>query len=79
MVQAFNSHGDSEFSVKGNGAVILTVPDAPINLAINPAFVRTSSSLSIVWTQGVRNGGASVINYRVSFDSGNGNWVVLQQ
>jgi hypothetical protein len=68
IVQAFNSYGDSDFSVKGNGAIILTSPDAPIGLAINPAFVRTASTLSIVWSQGVRNGGSSVISYRVSFD-----------
>ena len=32
-VVAFNSYGDSLGSAVGNGAVIVTVPDAPILLA----------------------------------------------
>lgn len=34
-VQAFNAYGNSAVSIVGNGAIITTVPDAPINIATN--------------------------------------------
>lgn len=34
---AVNSYGDSVLSEEGNGAVIITSPDAPINLALDEA------------------------------------------
>ena len=37
-VIATNYYGDSEFSVSGNGAVILLVPDAPVNLTNDPTI-----------------------------------------
>jgi hypothetical protein len=33
-----NYYGDSVFSVSGNGAVILLVPDAPVNLMNDPTI-----------------------------------------
>jgi hypothetical protein len=76
-VQAYNSYGDSTISEAGNGAIIYTYPDAPINLVLNPAFVRTSTSLSIAWSEGAANGGSAVTSYRVYYDQANGNWVEL--
>ena len=35
-VSATNLVGDSSYSTSGNGAVLITTPDAPINLANNP-------------------------------------------
>jgi hypothetical protein len=77
QVQAYNSYGDSYYSSAGNGAIIYTYPDAPINLVINPAFFRTSTSLSIAWSEGAANGGTAVISYRIYYDQAVGNWVEL--
>lgn len=43
----------------GNGAILLTVPDAPLSLQENYSL-RTKSELALDWTIGVENGGASV-------------------
>jgi hypothetical protein len=37
-VQAYNSYGNSGVSLPGNGAVITTVPDPPVNLANDPSL-----------------------------------------
>jgi hypothetical protein len=36
-VKATNIVGDSDYSAVGNGAIILTIPSAPVNLAIDTA------------------------------------------
>lgn len=41
-VTAVNVYGNSLESVEGNGAKILTVPDAPVNLANNAALTSKS-------------------------------------
>ena len=64
-VFASNSYGDSEISLAGNGAVITTTPDAPINLVENTSQ-RTKSTLGLTWSEGAFNGGATIIDYRVS-------------
>jgi hypothetical protein len=76
-VQAYNAYGDSYFSPTGNGAIILTLPDAPVNLSIDPLFTRTATSLSIAWEAGASNGGTPIIGYRVSYDQGVGAWKIL--
>ena len=51
-VIAMNTYGNSEESSVGNGAVILTYPDAPVSLAeVYPE--RTKSSLGIEWSLGL--------------------------
>jgi len=47
-VAASNVYGISDYSEEGNGAIILTVPDAPIQLSNNP-LVTTMSRIGIVW------------------------------
>jgi len=57
----------------GNGAVILTNPDAPINLA-EVYSERTATSLGLTWEAGALDGGSSVKDYTVNYqisDSGN--------
>lgn len=51
----------------GNGAVILTYPDAPINL-IEVVANRTPTSITIEWVEGAANGGTTVLDYRVTYD-----------
>ena len=71
-----NVVGESTESAEGNNAIILTVPDAPINLANNP--VQTSATqISISWANGATNGGASVLDYRIYYDQGTNNYVPL--
>jgi hypothetical protein len=61
-VVAYNLYGNSATSAVGNGAVILTIPDAPLTVA-ELYSSRTATSLGISWTNGVANGGAPVIDY----------------
>jgi hypothetical protein len=78
-VGAINIIGLSDYSDDGNGAVISMsyAPDAPTNLARNHG-TTTRTQLGLTWTDGASNGGQPILDYRVSFDQGNGNWVVLQ-
>jgi len=50
-VIALNVYGASIASEPGNGAVIITYPDAPVSLAEN-YNLRTATSLSLVWQDG---------------------------
>lgn len=64
---AYNIYGDSAESVIGNGAVILTNPDAPLNL-IEVYSERDATSLGLTWLEGLANGGSDVLDYSVSYD-----------
>ena len=61
-ISALNLIGSSLVSDVGNGAIILTNPDRPISLANVPA-VTTSSQVGLTWSEGVENGGSTVIDY----------------
>lgn len=50
-VIATNFYGDSFYSNAGNGAIILAVPDVPINLIEN-LQERSGSTLGITWNNG---------------------------
>lgn len=73
-VVAGNSYGDSLVSDAGNGATILTNPDAPLNLANKPDDTN-SNQISITWQQGLFAGGSPVLDYKISYDQASGNWV----
>ena len=64
---AKNAYGSSVESVPGNGAIIVLVPEAPINLLNNP-LVTTKSVIGFTWDEGVNNGGESVIDYKIQYD-----------
>jgi hypothetical protein len=64
-VIATNIKGDSQESPQGNGATIITAPNAPINLAENTAL-RTPTTLGLTWNESPTNGGATVTEYRIS-------------
>jgi hypothetical protein len=66
-IMATNLYGDSIISMDGNGAIIALVPDSPVNLA-NNLEVTSATVIGITWEEGASNGGASVIDYRVSYD-----------
>jgi len=65
-ISAVNIYGTSVISTSGSGAVIVTVPDAPMNLANNVALT-TGSMITITWAQGLSNGGAAVIDFIISY------------
>lgn len=77
QVQAYNSYGDSYFTEAGNGATIFTNPDAPINLQLDPTWTRTATQLAFQWEDGANDGGSSVVGYRIWYDQGVGEWVLL--
>jgi hypothetical protein len=70
-ITATNLVGDSIESSEGNGAMIVTVPDAPINVANLPA-VTAGNQVGLKWTSGLVNGGSLLLDYRILFDSGLG-------
>jgi hypothetical protein len=51
---------------------MLTAPDAPLNFANVPS-ITTGSRIGVTWTNGLHNGGSPVIDYRISWNQGNGN------
>ena len=72
-----NAYGDSEFSETGNGAIILTIPDAPTDFQENYGM-RTATELAFTWNEGAQNGGAGVEDYTISYDQGTDEYVVLE-
>lgn len=68
-VLAINEVGSSPYSLIGNGGIafLSVVPDAPISVARDEA-TSTLTSIGVAWTQGVSNGGQTVIDYRISYD-----------
>lgn len=76
-IVATNLVGNSEESDEGNGAVILTNPDAPVSLA-NDNTSTSASQITLTWSDGASNGGAPIIDYRVLYaNEGSGSFVVL--
>jgi hypothetical protein len=67
---AINVYGSSTVSAESqSGAIILTVPDAPLNLA-NDAELTTGSQIALTWNQGVENGGTPVIDFSLAYKFG---------
>jgi hypothetical protein len=65
-VMAQNAYGNSVLSLAGNGAQILTSPDVPLNLQ-EITELKTATSISLIWSEGIENGGAAVLDYVISF------------
>ena len=65
-ITAYNVVGDSDASEPGNGAIILTIPDAPTNLE-NAPTVTTANQIGLTWTDGTDDGGSPIIDYTVSY------------
>jgi len=70
-VVAFNIYGLSDESAVGNGAIILTVPNAP-TLVREVVPLRAATSITISWTPPPAtpdtNGGTPVIDYNIISD-----------
>jgi hypothetical protein len=63
-IVAHNYLGYSITSLGGNGAVILTYPDEPINLA-NNLDVTWGTTIGLTWDEGTMNSGTPVIDFEV--------------
>jgi hypothetical protein len=72
-----NVYGESELSSEGSGAVIQLVVDAPINLANDP-LTTTDTTIRFTWSDGLSDGGSSVIDYSVFYDQGTSTFVELE-
>ena len=77
IVSATNIIGESEYSVPGNGAVMLTVPDAPENLENVPSQTN-GSQIGLTWIDGPISGGADVLDYTLNWDRADGTWEVYE-
>jgi hypothetical protein len=74
-VGANNIIGAGPLSVEGNGAVMLTTPDPPINLSNVPALT-SSSQIGLSWEPSPNDGGAEVIDYTLMWDRATGNFEI---
>ena len=77
-IVSVNVYGESQQSLAGNGALIQTIPDSPINL-VNDASTSTGYLIKFTWTEGISNGGSKVIDYNIYYDQGLGVYVLLAQ
>lgn len=66
-IVATNAYGNSLSSDFGNGAIILTNPDAPTTLQNNLSISR-ATQIGITWVEGAKNGGTPVIDYTITYD-----------
>jgi len=67
-VTAINIMGSSIQSQSGNGAVILSIPTAPVNLLQD--FMNSNAYvLAFTWSDGDSDGGTPIIDYRVYYDA----------
>lgn len=75
-MSASNIYGTSIDSVEDNGAYILTVPDAPINLA-NVVDQTLATQIGLVWEDGISDGGTPIIDYIIWTDQATGVYMPL--
>lgn len=72
-VIAINIIGNSQVSEAGNGAIILTVPEAPTDLANVPA-ITLANQVGLTWNEGPTNGGSPVIDYKLIYGEATGSY-----
>lgn len=77
-VTAYNIYGDSLVSEAGYEAIILTIPDAPVNLE-ETIEARTDNSITFTWSPGSADGGAPVLDYRINYDQASDSYIVLDE
>jgi hypothetical protein len=73
-IVAINSYGNSLPSVPGDGAAVVLLPDAPINLANNPALTN-ANQIGVTWQTGFSDGGVPILGYLVWSDQATNNFV----
>jgi hypothetical protein len=55
---------------------MLTVTDLPVDLT-KVVTITSGSQIGLLWAPGVNVGGTPLIDYRFTYDQGNGNFVQL--
>jgi hypothetical protein len=75
-ISVTNIIGTTSYSPPGNGAIMLTSSDAPLDLE-NVPEITTGSQIGLIWTDGLVSGGAPVEDYQITWDQGTGTDVVL--
>lgn len=75
-VIATNIVGSSLASDVGNGALILTTPDPPVNLSDNVS-ITSNSQVGLLWEDGAETGGSPIIDYRLWVSTG-GDYIVTR-
>jgi len=66
-ITAVNYYGPSVESLPGNGAIIVTVPDAPIDLE-NLPLITNANQIGLNWQLGLSDGGTPVIDFTLYYD-----------
>lgn len=66
-IVAINSYGNSLASTPGDGAAVVLLPDAPINLANNPSLTN-ANQIGVTWQPGFSDGGMPILGYVVWSD-----------
>ena len=77
-VIAVNGQGESEESLPGSGAYLITSPNAPHSLA-EDFTQRTKSTIGFVWSTPTNTGGADIIDYRISAALDSGDFSIIAQ
>ena len=77
-VVAQNQYGTSPISDPGNGAVMVSVPDAPF-LVMNDASITDDSKIGLFWFDGATNGGSVILDYKIEWDQSIGFWSTLTE
>ena len=75
-ITAINIYGSSLDSVPGDGAAVVFLPEAPINLA-NNAAITSATQIGLTWFEGISDGGKPVLDYRIWYDAGINSYTVL--
>ena len=75
-VTAINFYGSSAVSDVGNGAQIVAVTDAVVNLQSDP-LVTSATVIGLEWEDGPSNNGEAVIDYTIFYDQSTGVWIQL--
>jgi hypothetical protein len=75
-LSAINIYGESSMSLEGNGGIIITKPDPPTNI-IEDIAQRTLNSIGFYWEQGASDGGSIVIDFRIYYDQGIGDYTLI--
>jgi hypothetical protein len=75
-VLATNIYGSSESSEPGNGAMITTNPDPPIDI-VEDYSKRTPTTLGIVWSPASFTGGDVIIDFRINIAQIGGAYAIL--
>jgi hypothetical protein len=75
-VTAANLIEYSEYSDAGNGAIILTSPDAPYTL-VNVPSITAKHQIGLDWESLTNSGGAAVLDFTVSYAAASDAYLVL--